>query len=287
MASHVYERTGHYDEGVLVNDLAFAADDLYESIISGSSSQYRNAHFLAVQAFCALNGGMLQKGMPIILSCGASINPSRNSLYSQYLYMFPALAWVRMGQWESIKKSPAPSYNFSYATILDDFAKGIGCLRRHLPDSASLFLLAIDRMMHDDDLLVPDSPFSPFILPASVARNILAAEIHSGQKRTNEAEHDFKIAIEAEDHIIYAEPKRWMLPARQYYGNRLLQWKRPDEAEKILREDLVWNPGNGWSLTGIYLSLMAQQKFSEAARYKEMANKSFSGSDLDIKAPVF
>ena len=287
MSSHVYERTGHFGDGVLANDLAFAADKSYNSLVSGTYSLTRNSHYLAVQAFCAINGGMLKDGMPAIYECGSSMVPSRSWPFSQYVHMFPTLAWVRMGQWQSIIESLQPNYDVSFARILDNFARGLAYLRRQVPDSPKIFLEAIDQSIDDPGLTVPDSPFSPFILPAKVARNILAAEILSVQKRTLDAENLFRLAIQIEDSIIYFEPKRWLLPARQYFGTRLLEWKRPKEAEKVFRDDLIMNPGNGWSLTGLYLSLLAEQNPTEALHYKSMAEKAFSKSDLVIKSAVF
>jgi tetratricopeptide (TPR) repeat protein len=185
--------------------------------------------------------------------------------------------------------SPPPAY-LTYSMILYDFAKGLACLRKKDIKQASALCQSLDAVIvNDPELLTKDplSPFSPKILPSKVAWNILQAEIYSASGNYQAAETQFNMAIQMEDSITYSEPTDWMLPARQYYGNCLLQWKRPADAEKIFRDDLVWNPGNGWSLTGLYLSLLAQQKNAEAAVYYRMATKSFSGSELKIKAPVF
>ena len=70
----------------------------------------------------------------------------------------------------------------------------------------------------------------------------------------------------AEDSLLYTEPKAWMLPARQYLGSFYLKMKQYKKAEKVYRDDLVWNPGNGWSLLGLHQSLVAQRKKQELKR---------------------
>jgi len=50
-------------------------------------------------------------------------------------------------------------------------------------------------------------------------------------------------------------------------------------AEKVYREDLEWNPGNGWSLLGMYQSLTAQRKTDQAEEYKKKYMHSFSGAE--------
>ncbi len=75
-----------------------------------------------------------------------------------------------------------------------------------------------------------------------------------------EAMTAFNRAIECEDELTYLEPNDWPLPARHYAGACLLKLGRAAEAEKLYREDLVENPGNGWGLLGLYQSLVAQHK---------------------------
>ena len=89
-----------------------------------------------------------------------------------------------------------------------------------------------------------------------------------------------KQAINAEDSLIYEEPKLWMLPARQYLGAFLLDMKRPGEAEKVYREDLIWNPGNGWSLLGLHQALKVQGKKTELDRLKKLYTASFSHAEV-------
>jgi tetratricopeptide (TPR) repeat protein len=137
------------------------------------------------------------------------------------------------------------------------------------------------RVRRQDSILKVKYPASSSPYEASiVAENILSANILFQNKKYDEALTTIKKAIQAEDSLIYSEPKEWMLPARQYMGAFLLKLNKPAEAEKVYREDLVWNPGNGWSLLGLYQSLKAQQKSDELDKLKQLYMHSFSQADV-------
>ena len=220
MASHVYERTGYFWEGVTVNDQADEDLNRYDSLAPEISLPTKISHYYAVQAFCAINGGLYRESMPKVFRCRASVSPTKNDPDDQYLYMFPMLAWLRMGKWQDILHSPDPDPEWSYARILNDFAKGIANLRLGNIDSAIVFLHRIAIPMRDPILTVRHMPFSAPIQAASVAENILHAEIFAFQNNQDSAERYYQLAIETEDGLTYSEPKDWLIPARQFFRKK-------------------------------------------------------------------
>ena len=123
---------------------------------------------------------------------------------------------------------------------------------------------------------VRDYPFNTPYEGAVIAENILSANILFAEKKYAAAINEIQKAIDIEDKMIYVEPRDWMLPARQYLGAFLLHLKQPGEAEKVYREDQQHHPGTGWSLLGLYQSLVAQHKEQEAATYRQQYLVSFS-----------
>src|SRR5580765_7204564 len=95
--------------------------------------------------------------------------------------MFPILAWLRMGQWQSILQSPAVSWEWIYARILENFARGIAWSRLDNWDSAQSCLQKMGALIHDNNLTERRMQFNNTLLPATIARNILAAEIYTGR----------------------------------------------------------------------------------------------------------
>jgi len=58
-------------------------------------------------------------------------------------------------------------------------------------------------------------------------------------------------AVRREDALVYGEPPEWTVPVREDLGWLLLKAGRPDEAERVFREDLKRFPNNLWSQQGL------------------------------------
>jgi Tfp pilus assembly protein PilF len=130
----------------------------------------------------------------------------------------------------------------------------------------------------------------PFNKPAdcgTIAAGILRAEIRFAEGTPNRAMAAFSEAVAQEDALIYREPQQWLIPARQYLGMYLLKMNKAGEAEKVYREDLSRNPGNGWSLLGLYQSLVAQHKTRAAATVKTKYRTAFEACDVNPVASAF
>jgi len=293
MSTHMYERNGLFVKGVEVNEEANNVFNAVDSI-APMLGYGRNTvmHIYAVQSYCAMNAGMYSKAMPVYsrvrdrLINGLKPDFS-NDTYNQFVYMIPAIAAVRLGKWDDILKSPSPAASWSYAKVLDDFAKGMAYVHRSNLNEAKECLDSLQLNLKDSLLHVRLIPFNAPVQSGRIAAAILKGEILFAEKKWDESLAAFREAVTEEDNETYREPPDWFIPARQYLGARLLQMNKAKEAEQVYREDLVWNPGNGWSLLGLYQSLMAQNKTKEATTYKTQYTKAFEKADVDIKASAF
>jgi tetratricopeptide (TPR) repeat protein len=280
MSSHEYERNGLYALGVEVNDRADENLIHYDSIAKNISLNKYSPHYFAVQTFCAMSGGMYKTGVQDAQRCRKSVSPTYENTYEQYLYMLPVLTLVRLGKWEEILKNhPQPDEQWPYAGLLHNFATGLAFVYTDQPDSAAQQLIQLRHKIKDPVLTKRRIPFNTTLQSARIAENILDASILFAQKQNNAAISTLKKAISIEDSLIYTEPKDWMIPARQFLGAYLLKLGKPAMAEKVYREDLAWNPGNGWSLLGLCQSLTAQRKKKHLAVYRSKYLASFSHAD--------
>ncbi|MBX2922247.1 MAG: hypothetical protein KF746_08660 [Chitinophagaceae bacterium] len=282
MSSHEYERIGYFEKGVQVNEAADKSLGQYALLENELNLMKHSNHYYAVGAYCALSGAMYSTAIQRAELLRRNVNPSAGNTYDQYLYMFPTLAMVRTGKWQDIlQDSTFIDTGWSYAGLLNDFAKGMAYAKNRDYVQATKCLEQLRQKQKDSNLkerFVPhmSSPYECSV----VAEHVLLANIKFSQGKYNDALKAIRKAIAAEDRLIYTEPKLWMLPARQYLGAFLLQMGQPEEAEKTYREDLIWNPGNGWSLSGLYHSLEAQHKAQEAKEIKARYLYSFSAADL-------
>jgi tetratricopeptide (TPR) repeat protein len=292
MATHMYQRNGLFAKGVTVNEDANTAWNIVDSLAPMIGLGKNNlVHVYAVQSYCAMSAGMYSKGLPIyqrvrdkVIADGQAFE---QDAYAQWVYMIPTMALVRLGRWDEILQANAPSRHWKYAQVIDHFARGIANVRRKNLPAAKSDLDNLEASLSDDLLNIRLMPFNKPAECGKVAADILIAEILFAEGRHDAAITAFNSAVAAEDGLIYREPQQWLIPARQYLGMYLLKMNKAHEAEQVYRQDLDRNPGNGWSLLGLYQSLLAQQKSTEAAAAKENYQKAFDSADVNPVASVF
>lgn len=292
MATHMYQRNGLFAKGVTVNEDANTVSNTEDSLAPMLGLGKNNLiHVYAVQSYCAMNAGMYHTGKPIYLRARAQLMAGKpvfeQDAYSQFVYMIPAMALVRLGRWEDILQAPPPDQRWKYAQVLDHFARGMAHVRGKNLQAAKTDLDTLEEDLRDSLLAIRIMPFNRPVECGRVAAGILRGEILLAEGKAEPARAAFNEAITGEDSLIYREPQQWLIPARQYLGLCLLKMGHPREAEKVYRQDLDRNPGNGWSLLGLYQSLLAQQRSGEAADVKTKYRKAFGSSDVSPVASVF
>jgi tetratricopeptide (TPR) repeat protein len=286
MSSHEYERTGLYAQGVEVNDKADDALGLYDAMASNLALNRHSAHYYAVETYCAFSGAMYGKGMEAAQHGRNMAAPAPGVIKDQYQYMLPAFTRVRLGKWkELLLDSIAPDARWPYAGVLYHFARGLAFVYTGHPDSAARQLSQLRDQAKDPSLAIRDIPFNTPLQGAGIAEGILNGAILFSQKQYDSALSSLRQAIVLEDGLIYSEPRDWPIPARQFLGAYLLKLGKPAPAEKVYRQDLVWHPGNGWSLLGLSQSLQAQHK--DAGTYRADALRSFSQAEHLPVSSVF
>ncbi len=281
MASHSYQRTGHYDKGVTVNDSANAAAHNYDILAPQLHLPPDVIHYDAVETFCAMGAGIYEKAIVTALKC-RTIATARGGIVStnlQYLAMMPEFVLVRMGKWQAILDQPLPDSRWVYASLISHFARGIAYIRMSNPTAARACLDSLRQELKDPILQQRFRPFNEPVKPATVAEGILEGEILFAENKTAAAITAFQHAIDSEDGLSYREPKDWALPARHFAGACLLKLGKAAEAERLYREDLAQNPGNGWALLGLAHALKAQHNTSAAADYLARAHAAFAHAE--------
>ncbi len=253
MASHSYQRTGNYDRGVAVNDSSTANLKNYSTLAPNLRLPSELMHYDAVEAFCGMNGAMFEKAFASAIRCRilATARKGVVSANVQNLSMMPEFVLVRLGKWQQILEQPVPDSQWVYARLISHFARGMAYIRKGNRSAALACLDSVKNAMNNPILRQHFPPFNKPIKGASVAEGILEGEILFAENRREEAIVAFRRAIDIEDQITYLEPNEWPLPARQYAAFYLQKLDSNRSAEKLYREDLAENPGNGWSLVGL------------------------------------
>ena len=284
MATHSYQRNGLFVKSVLVNEDANTVYNRVDSIVPALHLGRNNlVHVYTVQAYCAMNAGMFTKGMPVYLRARERLIAQaplfNKSAYAQFVYMIPEIAYARLGKWQEILKEPRPDGRWKFAVVLDNFARGLAYVHNKDITGARQCLNDLRNNLSDSLLAIRVMPYNKPQQVAQIAADILSGEVLYAEGKTDEAIRCLKKGHDGEEKLIYREPQEWFIPARQYLGYYLLKTSKAAEAAKVYKEDLVANPGNGWSLLGMYNCMKAQNKLSEAVAYKLRYEKAFDAAD--------
>ena len=296
MPSHIYIRTGNYEEGIKVNDQSLAGYaeylKLYPSVASNAwLYQFHNIHLLAV---CAMMKGDYKTSSQQSEELVKVITPeyySYPSPFREYVYYMaasPVFTDIRFGKWDELKKMREQPDSAAYLKILSSFGKGIAYARTRNLDEADKSLATIARLMKaDSSLKLKLGAFNSAYDGAAVAYAMLEGIIEEEKGNYTKAIASLKKAVMLEENMIYNEPKDWLLPPLPYLGQVLLKSRNFEEAEMVFLKDLKFNPNNCWSLKGLEMTYMARGNTSLAKQTRKALEKALKGTELTLQGPVF
>jgi tetratricopeptide (TPR) repeat protein len=289
MPAHIMQRVGDYEQAAEANRRGIAADRAYLAATSPPDyyAMYlaHNYSFLAFSA--AMEGrkaetlGAVQDVVTTVpLDMLLAMGDSGWNLAQQYA------ALVRFGLWdEAIALGPpdarAPGLTAGYL-----FSRGVALAARGRLEDAHTALAQMQQLA----AAVPADAHAGFnslqdIL--AVAQPILAARIAATEQHNDAALAHLRAAVAAQDKLAYNEPADWFFPARHLLGAQLLIARHAAEAERVYREDLERNPGNGWALYGLAAALRAQGKAVDAARVTRQFEAAWQHADIRLQASAF
>jgi tetratricopeptide (TPR) repeat protein len=291
MPAHVYWRVGRYADAVSTNQAAVEADRAYfktaqpspiyrglyyphnvDFIWQSASMQGRSADTIRVaREFAATAPAEMIKQMPDMETAPVA----------------PIVALVRFGRWDEVLRYPAPPADWSYTSGVWHYARGLAFNARGQSTEAAAEL----RRLESITASVPPERTVAFFFRAKnvlqLAANVLAGEMAAKAGDVASAERLLRAAVAEQDTHWFSEPPPWYFPVRQSLGAVLLRASRAADAERVYREDLSRNPGNGWSLFGLAESLRAQGKTAEAAQAEAQFRKAWAGADVRLSASRF
>lgn len=293
MPSHIYIRTGNYAKGIDVNVKALKGYESYLSLYPPASGnpfiyQYHNTHMMAA---CAIMNGNSKLAMSSAQKCHDDIPADIFTMSApfnemvQYIYATPILAMVRYGKWDEMIALQVPD-TLHFYKILDDFGKGIAFARKGKHSEAEKRYQSMSALMEKDTILKVRA-FNTAYDAAMVAKLMLEGIIAEQKGELDKAEAALKKAADAEENMVYNEPKDWLLPPLQYLGQVQLKQGKYKEAEESFRKDLAFNPNNCWALKGLHIAQKKQGKNSEATQTATALNRSLQGTDIKTEFSVY
>lgn len=280
MPGHIYMRVGRYKEAVEANEAAIRVDEDYISQCY-AQGQYplgyypHNIHFLWSAATMMGNEAIAIEAAQKTAE-KVSVSNLDDGQFFQNFAATPMLAYMRFGKWNEILTTPDPGDDYSYLKMIWTFTRGIAFIRKGNLKEAEEEL----RVLENRNIELGHENIS------KVAFHVLAGEWAAASGDVEQGIEQLSQAVEFEDQLPYDEPSVWYIPTRQVLGRLFLQNGQFEEAEKVYREDLAYYRQNGWSLKGLYHSLMGQQKIKEADEVMISFKNAWKHADIEIESSV-
>jgi tetratricopeptide (TPR) repeat protein len=291
MPSHIYWRVGRYADAVAVNQAATRADQAYFATAQPSPI-YRGLYYPHNIDFVWQSASMLGWSAETLRAAREFASNAPPEMIRQMPDMetapvAPIVALARFGRWDEILTAPAPPAEWPYTRGVYHYARGLAFNARGQAGEARRELAELERIL---GAVPPERTLAFFFRTTNIlqlAANVLGGEIAARAGDIATAERLLRSAVAEQDSHWFTEPPPWYFPVRQALGAVLLQAGRAADAEKVYREDLRRNPGNGWSLFGLAQSLRAQDRTAEAAKTDAAFRKAWARADVTLRASRF
>lgn len=270
MPAHIYARTGNFVASANSNAAAAVVDERYLQRTNARGGMYplmyynHNIHF---ESYAAAMAGQYARAKRTADKLTANVAPAvadmpmiEGFLPQQY-YVF-----LRFSKWDDTLALPAPAASLQLTTAMLHYARAVAMAGKGDAAGATSeqqrFLAVVAKIPPETPVGVLNTAGQMF----AVARPLLAGRIAAARGDLAGAIEQYRSAVDAEDALAYDEPPTWYYPVRETLGAALVAHGDAAEAEKVFRKDLEYNPRNGRSLFGLWKSLEARGRKTEAAR---------------------
>jgi len=284
MPAHIYMRTGNYAAAVASNARAADVDRAYIKANGGEGVyplMYYN-HNLDFLASAAMMAGQFAEASKAAGDLVANVRPALADMPMLEPFVAKTLyVQLRFARWDDVLRLPPPEPKHALLTTVFHFGRGVAHAAKGNVAEAekSRAAYASSRKTVPADA---DWGYNKANDVLEITDAVLAGWIARAKRDDAGAIQAFRDAVLAEDMLKYNEPPDWFYPTRESLGAALLRAKRLEEAERVFRDDLTHNPGNGRSLFGLWQTLLAMKKESAPAAEKQF-DEAWKHADVTLR----
>ncbi len=287
MPAHIYARTGDHAAAARANEAGAKADREY--LKNGAPDGFyalayftHNLHFLA--------DSEMMRGRLAAASKAASEVAERMAPHTRMMPMVESLitmktaVLLRFSRHAEILALPQPPADHPVEAAWWHFARGVAFARSGKPDEAAKERAALAEASRKipEEALFGGTGLESARNVLALATLVLDARLASARGAQADAIRLWTTAVAAADKLPYDEPPVFFYPVRESLGAALLQAGKPQEAERVFRQDLAMHPRNARSLFGLFESLNRQGKKADAEWVKRAFDESWKGSDTTL-----
>ena len=287
MPGHIFLQTGDYELAAKTNVNAAAADKSFVQR-TGATGVYplmywtHNIHFIA---YARAQQGRYDEAREA--AQGMAQNVGDADLKMQMLegfHLYPLMVDLRFHRWDDILRAPDPGAERKLHRAFRAYARAMALAAQGKVTEATAERQQFESLRKavpaDSQFLINNKSSTVLALAGAT----LNAQLATARNLAPKAIQEWRRAVELEAKIQYDEPPAWFYPVRQSLAAALLRSGKPKEAEAVFREAIAKQPRDGRLLFGVWQSLIAQKRESEAELVEQQFNAAWK--DATIKLTV-
>jgi tetratricopeptide (TPR) repeat protein len=284
MPSHIYYRTGDFEEAAKVNVAAANADRAYieRSKAQGIYPMMYYSHNIHFESFAQTMAGRYADAQRAAAQLNEHLGPHVHEMPMLEGFLpVGAYNMARFGKWDEILKLPAPPKDQLFSTASWNYLRGAAFAAKGDTTSAEKELSALTQTQAkiDPKAQLMQNP-QKYVL--DIAMNDLAGRIALARKDYAKSIASFEKAADLQDHLVYIEPPEWYYPVRESLGAAHLAAGDAAEAEQVYRRELEHSPRNARALVGLAEALRRQQKMEDAHSVQQQAQEAWKNADSPL-----
>jgi tetratricopeptide (TPR) repeat protein len=284
MPSHIYLRTGDYDDAAKSNDAAIVADKNYlqRSGVKGIYPLMYYNHNIHMLAASHARNGNFAGALKAARDLEVNVGPDLKAMPMLEMFMpYHLVTLVRFHKWDEVMKYPQPAAELKATNAYWRVARGLALAETGKPGDAEKELAALRELINTipADAGLGNSSARGVL---KVADELLAGEIALSKGNNKTAVEALRRSVIAEDLVNYNEPPDWDLPTREWLGRALLRSGDYAGAERVYREEIGKQPRSGRALFGLAEALEKQGKQSSAQLVRREFEKAWANADTKL-----
>ncbi len=285
MPGHIYLQTGDFDLAAESNVKAAAADRAFIER-TGATGVYplmywtHNIHFIA---YARAQQGRYEDAKRAADDMVANVGDAdREMQMLEGFRLYPLMVDLRFHKWDTILATPEPERARTLSHAFWRYARAMALAGKGNAREAA----AEQRRFVRDSAAVP--PEGRYLINNTaggllgLAAATLDAQIAAARGEPSAAVAAWQRAVDLQAGLAYDEPPAWFYSVRQSLGAALLEAGDAAGAERVFRDALAANPRDGRLLFGLWQTLLAQQRSSEAQRVQGEFARAWAGATVRL-----
>jgi tetratricopeptide (TPR) repeat protein len=285
MPGHIFLQTGDFDLAAETNVKASAADRAFIER-TGATGVYplmywtHNIHFVA---YARAQQGRYDEAKQAALEMVANVGDGdREMQMLEGFRLYPLMVDLRFHRWDTLLATPEPERDRAFSHAFWRYARAMALAAQGKARDAA----AEQRRFERERAAVP--PEGQYLINnkagdlLALAAATLDAQLAAARSDTSAALAAWRRAVTLEAALQYDEPPAWFYTVRQSLGAALLRAGDHAEAERVFREALSTRPRDGRLLYGLWQTLLAQNRDSEALLVQGQFARAWRGASAAL-----